>query len=103
MTDVTVGHKLALEIAYLDQNGNPMLTPQRPDAAPVWSNTTPAVETLAVAADGNSATTTALTAGADVVSLTLVVGGATFSATLAVTVQEAPQVLTKVQINATVQ
>jgi hypothetical protein len=101
-TTVTVGHKLELSIVYLDQNGNPMLTTPVPDAVPVWSNTNSATEMLVAAADGNTAEATTVAVGSDVISLSLVVGGKSFSATLAVTVQPAPQVLTSVAINATV-
>jgi len=102
MTTVTVGHTIALAIAYLDQNGNPMLTTPTPDAAPQWSNTTPATETLVAAADGNSAVATAVAAGNDVINLALAVGGKQFTATLAVTVAAVPQVLTSIAIVPTV-
>lgn len=100
MTKVTVGHKIALAIVYLDQNSNPMLTTPTPDSPPVWANTTPATETLVAAADGLSANTTALAVGTDAVSLTVVVGGVSFAASLSVEVDAAPQVLTSVAIDA---
>jgi len=102
--DVTlsIGHTLTDTIAYLDQNGNPMLTTPTPDSPPVWSDSTPATETLTVAADGSSATGTPLAVGVDTVSLTVIVGGVTFSATQNVIVTAAPQVLTKVDITPTV-
>lgn len=100
MTKVTVGHKIALSIIYLDQNSNPMLAAPTPDAPPTWSNTTPATETLVAAADGLSANTTALAVGTDSVSLSLAVGSATFSASLSVEVDAAPQVLTSITIDA---
>jgi hypothetical protein len=102
MTKVTVGHKIALSISYLDANGNPLLTTPTPDSPPTWANTTPATETLVASADGLSANTTALAPGTDAVSLTVVVGGATFSASLSVEVDAVPQVLTSVAINAVV-
>ena len=98
-TVVTVGHKIDLAIIYLDQNGNPMLTPPAPDSV-TWSNTNPAAETLASA--GSTATATAIAPGADEIDLAVVVGGVTFSAALAVEVDPAPQVLTSVQIEPTV-
>ncbi len=101
-TVVTIGHTIELAIAYLDQNGNPMLTTPTPDAPPTWTNTTPATETLKVAPDGLSAEADPVAAGTDVVNLSLVVGGATFSASLSVEVDPAPQVLTSVNISATV-
>lgn len=102
MTTVTVGHKIALAIQYLDQNGQPMLTTPTPTAPPVWTQTTPATETLTAAPDGLTAQTTALAAGSDTIGLSLEVAGATFSATLAVTVQAVPQTLASIAILATV-
>jgi hypothetical protein len=102
MVTATVGHKIECTIQYLDQNGNPMLTAPTPDAPPVWSNTTPAVETLSPAADGSTCEADTLTAGADMISLSLLVGGKAFTATLAVTVGAAPQALTSIAIAATV-
>lgn len=102
MTTVTVGHSIALSIKFFDQNGNPMLTAPAPDAPPIWSNTTPATETLKPAADGLTCEADALAAGSDTVSLSLMVGGKAFSATLAVTVEAEPQVLTSVAIDAVV-
>jgi len=101
MVTVTIGHKLGLAIGFLDQNGNPMLTPVNPDTTPVWTNSDPSVESLTPAADGLSAEADALAAGSDVISLDLQVGGQDFPATLAVTVEAEPQILTSVVINAT--
>lgn len=97
-TTLAVGHKLEMQIAFLDQNGNPMLAVQTPDNAPTWSNSTPATETLTVAASGLTCEGMPLVPGTDTVSLTVSVGGVSFSATLDVTVTEAPQVLTSVAI-----
>ena len=80
-----------------------MLTAPTPDAAPVWSNTTAATETLAPSADGLTCVGTPVAPGTDTVSVAVVVAGATFSATLAVEVDAAPQVLGSVVINSTVQ
>ena len=103
MVDVTVGHQIACSISYLDQNGNPMLTNPTPDSPPVWSNTTAATETIVAAADGLTCQATTVAVGTDVISVTDIVGGASFSATLAVNVTAVPQVLTSIAINATVQ
>jgi hypothetical protein len=103
MTDVTVGHKIALSIGYLDTAGNPMVVTPTPDAPPVWTQTTPATETLVAATDGLTATATAVAAGSDTISLALAVGGQQFTASLAVTVTAAPQVLGSIVINAVVQ
>jgi hypothetical protein len=102
--NVNVGHSVTCQIVYLDQNGNPMLVTPTPDAPPSWSDApNPAgCATLAVAADSLSAVDTAVAAGSDVVSLSLAVSGVTFSATLPVTIAAAPQVLTSIDIAASV-
>ena len=89
-------------VVYLDADGNPMLTTPTPDSPPVWSNTTPATETLAVAADGLTAVATSVAVGTDSISVTDIVGGQTFSASIIVNVGAKPQVLTSIQIAATV-
>ena len=38
MGTVNVGHTDTLGIEYLDQNGNPMLTPVTPDSPPTWTD-----------------------------------------------------------------
>lgn len=98
----TLGHTITCTIAYLDANGNPMLTPPAPDAPPAWTQTTPATETMAVSADGLTDVLTSVAAGTDVVGVTAVVGGATFTASLNVEVDPLPQVLTSIAINAAV-
>lgn len=97
-TTFTVGQSLPLSLAFLDQNGAPMAPPPTPDIPPVWSNTTAATETLTVADDGLSAIATAVAAGTDVINVSVTSGGVVFSASLAVTVMAAPQVLTSVEI-----
>jgi hypothetical protein len=101
---VNVGHVVNCTIIYLDQNGNPMLTTPTPDAAPTWSDApAPAgCATLVAAPGGLTATDTAVAVGADVISLSLSVGGVAFSATQPVTIDAAPQVLTSIEIDATV-
>lgn len=99
---VTVGHVINMAIDFLDQNGNPMLTPVAPDSPPVWSNTTPATETLAVSGDGLKAVATPLVPGTDTVNTAVIVGGVSFAANLGVNVSPAPQVLTSVVITPTV-
>lgn len=93
-----VGHVDTMSIVYLDALGLPMLTPVTPDSVPVWAQSTPATDALAVAASGLSATATGLAAGTDTISLTVIVGGVSFSATQDLTVDAAPQVLTSVAI-----
>lgn len=99
---LSVGHTAALGVIYLDQNGNPMLATPTPDSPPQWSDTTSATDTLTVGPNGNTATLAAIAAGDDTVNLTVVVAGATFSASLGVTVQAAPQVLTSVKISSVI-
>jgi hypothetical protein len=102
-TILTIGHKLGLSIQVLDQNGNPMLTPVVYDAAPVWSNTTPATETLSVATDGQTATGTPVAPGLDTVSVSFSIGGKVFNASLGVEIDAAPQIATSAVIIATVE
>jgi hypothetical protein len=99
---LTVGHTAAFSLVFLDQNGNPMLTTPTPDAPPTWTDTTPATGTLTVAPSGLTASEVALAAGGDTVSVDLTVAGVDFKASIDVVVQAAPQVLTSVQIAATV-
>lgn len=99
---LSVGHKLNISIVFLDQNGNPMKSDPTLDAVPQWSNTTPATETLAVDASGLTATATSVVAGTDTVNVSLTVAGNVFQTALDVTVEEAPQVLTSIALNAEV-
>lgn len=103
MFPVTVGHVVTSTIVYLDQSGNPMLTTPTPDAPATWTNApNPAgIDTLAVSPDGNSCTLTTTAAGADTLSLSVTVGGKTFTATEGITISAAPQVLTSVSISST--
>ena len=103
MVDVTVGHQIACSISYLDQNGNPMLVTPTPDSPPVWANTTPATETIVPSADGLTCQATTVAVGTDVISVTDIVAGVSFSATLAVNVTAVPQVLTSIAITPVVQ
>jgi hypothetical protein len=99
---VTVGHTVTFSLVFLDQNGNPMVTTPLPDAPPTWTDTTPATGTLTPAASGLTATELTTGVGADTVNVSLAVGGTSFSASIDLTVQDVPQVLTSVQIAATV-
>ena len=99
---VTVGHKVDFTLAFLDQHGNPMLTAPTPDAAPTWTDTTATTGTLSVSPSGLTASELAIAAGADTVSVNLMVGGVAFSASVDLTVQDQPQVLTSIQILGTV-
>jgi hypothetical protein len=101
-TVVNIGHTISMAIAFLDQNGNPMLTTPTPDSPPTWTNTTPATETLAVATSGLTAVATPVAPGTDTVNLSVTVASQSFAASLAVEVDAAPQVLTAVAITPTV-
>lgn len=96
-TTLMVGQKLPLSIAFLDQNGLPIVV--TPDSPPVWGGTV-AADNLAVAPDGLTATLSAVDTGDDVLTLTVIAGGKTFSASLDVTITPAVvvPVLTTVQI-----
>jgi hypothetical protein len=97
---VTIGHTVSFTLVYLDQNGNPMLSTPVPDASPTWTDTTPATGTLTPS--GNTASELAVAVGSDTVNVALAVGGVAFTGTIDIAVQDVPQVLTKVAINATV-
>lgn len=99
---VNVGHKVEFSLSFLDQHGNPMVTTPTPDSAPVWVNTNSAAGALTAAANGLTAEEVAVAPGSDTVSVHLAVGGNSFTATVDLTVQAEPQVLTSVAIVATV-
>ena len=102
MENLNLGQNLSLAIAFLDAAGNPMVTAPTPDAAPSWTQTTPATESLTPDSGGMTAQTKSLAVGSDSITVSVVVGGATFTATLAVNVATPAQVLTTVQIVPTV-
>lgn len=93
-----VGQTDNLTLAFLDQNGKPMANNPTVDSPPSWSNTSGTAESVGPASDGLSAVLTALAEGTDTVNMTLSVDGKSFSASLDVTVEAAPQVLTSVEI-----
>lgn len=97
-TQVSIGHTIAMSIAFLDQHGNPMITDPKTDAAPAWTNIAPTVETVVAALDGMSAVATPVAVGSDTITLNLVVGGTKFQATLDVNVIAEVQVLTSIAI-----
>jgi len=102
---VSVGHMVTCTLEYLDQNGNPMLTPVTPDSPPVWTDapSAPGVDTNSVSADGLTDVVSALAVGSDTVGVTVIVGGKTFTDSTLITITAAPQVLTSVQIQTAVQ
>lgn len=94
----TVGTTVNAPIIYLDQFGKPMVTTPTPDSPPTWTQSVPGASTLAVQPDG-SCNVTGVTAGPDVLNMSVVVGGKTFAApSVSFTIQPATQVLTSVQI-----
>lgn len=103
MEQLTVGHQDTMTILYLDAAGNPMLSAVVPDSPPAWTNTPSPADTLTVSADGSTAVLAALAAGADTVNMSVIVAGKTFTATEQITISAAPQVLTSVEIQNTVQ
>lgn len=104
MDQVTVGHTDTIAIVQVDQNGNPMKTPVAFDAPPAWTNVpgSPPIDGLVVAADGSTAVATALAAGQDTITVTATVGGVTYTATLQLSISEAPQVLSGIKLVGTV-
>jgi hypothetical protein len=105
MEQLTVGHTDTMSIIYLDTTGNPMLVPVTPDSPPSWTNTpaTPPVDTFTVAPGGAGAVLAATAAGSDTVTLSVTVGGKVYTATQAITISAAPQVLGSVAIQNAVQ
>jgi hypothetical protein len=99
MTDVVVGHQIINTIVYLDQNGAPMLVNPVPDVAPVWGNlAAPTIDTMSISADGSTDTVSAVGAGVDTLSVSVVVGGNVFTAVEQISISAAPQVLSSVAI-----
>jgi hypothetical protein len=96
--NMTVGQSDSINMAFLDQNGQPMATNPTPDAVPTWTNSTPATDTLTVAADGLSANDAAVAVGTDSITATLLVGGVSFSAQLDVNVTAPAQVFTSISL-----
>jgi len=102
MITETIGHSIHFVITVLDQSGNPFLSQPAFDSPPVWSQTTPATESLVVAADGASADSVSAAVGTDSISVTAIVGGVTFSASVAVEVDAVPQIASAIRIDGTV-
>jgi len=106
MTDFTtsVGHTILYGIEYEDQNGNPMVTAPTPDAPPTWSDAPVPAGAATLVADptGLTATETCVAAGTDTVTVSLAVGGVAFTASSAVGISAAPQVLTSINLVGTV-
>ncbi len=103
---VTVGHTVTNVIRYLDQNGNPMQTTPTPDSPNVWTDSgsaaSPALDTSTISTDGNTQTVVAQAAGVDQVTVTVTVGGKTFTASVEIDISPTPQVLTSIAIESTV-
>jgi len=99
---LSLGHSLTAAISFLDQHGNPMLSPVVPDDVPVWQNMDAGVEKLTSSADGMNATAEPVAAGVDTINVKVTVGEVLFTATLDVEVVPEPQVLTSIAITPTV-
>jgi hypothetical protein len=99
---VSVGHEVNCALVFLDQNGNPMLTPVTPDSAPTWTDTPSPTGAFTLTQNGVTATDVANGVGTDTIAVALSVGGKAFSASVPVTCAAAPQVLTSVEIATTV-
>ncbi len=100
-TTGTVGTPLAMSLAYFDQTGAPMKTTPTADAPPSWASTDPAVDGVVAADDGLTAVADRAGAGSATITVSLTVGGESFSATLddVVTAVIPPeQKLTSIQI-----
>jgi hypothetical protein len=95
-----VGQTTSFSIAYMDQNGQPMVPMPTPDAPPAWSQSDSAVDTLTAAADGNTASAFGLAPGTETIAVSLAVGGQSFSATIDMTVVAVvpTQTLTSIEI-----
>lgn len=102
MTTLNVGHTDTMVLQQVDTNGNPMLTPVPYDSPPAWSQVTPATDSMAPSADGTQNVVTAVAAGTDTITATAVVGGKSYTASVALTVTPAPQVLGGIKILETV-
>lgn len=102
MLTESLGHSIAFTVTVLDANGNPMLTPVAFDSPPAWTQSTPATESLVVAPDGASAQASSLAVGTDSISVSAVVGGKTFAASIAVEVDPVPQVASAIRIDGVV-
>jgi hypothetical protein len=97
-TTINVGQTQGYQINCLDSGGN-LITPQPTfDAAPAWSDDTPATDTLTASADGLTATALGLVGGTDTISVSLNIGGVPFSATEALTVVAAASQVASIAI-----
>jgi hypothetical protein len=96
---------ISLGIRYLDQNGQPMLSPVNHDQPPSWSNSD-AIGSLAVAPDGLTAVFTPSAPGNTNVRLTVTSGTRQYNAELGIEVtpsQPVNQIFSSVEISAVVQ
>lgn len=102
MLELSLGHLVECTLVVLDQNGNPLLTPVVFATPPVWANTTPAVETIVASVDGLTCEGTLLTVGTDSITVTATLPGGTspLTASVAITVDPAPQIATSLSIAA---
>lgn len=84
---VTAGKTVPLSIGFLDQFGAEFVPTPTPDSPPTWTQANPAAGALSFSADGLTGHYAAANAaGADTVTMTVMVGGVIFSATLDISV-----------------
>jgi hypothetical protein len=100
--ELQVGQTVDFAIVFLDQNGNTISPPPTPDSPPSWSDTTPPTGTLTEAVGDLTASEVAVAPGTDTVSVSLTVGGVSFSASLPITVTAPAPVLTSIAIVPTI-
>lgn len=101
-TAANVGQNILFAIQQFDTAGVPMPTPDAYDSSPVWSNTNPAAETITAAPDGLTATGSVIGAGDDTVTVTVIVGGVSFTASESVVASAVVPKLGSIGIVATV-
>jgi hypothetical protein len=102
MLELTLGHGIAATLTVLDADLNPMLKPVAFASPPVWTQTTPATDTMIVSADGLSDNGTTVAVGTDSWTVTATLPGQTtpVTASLAITVDAKEQVPTSIRIDA---
>ena len=84
MSNLRLDQTNALSIEAVDANGTAV--PSVFDSPPVWTNSNDTKATVAAAADGLTAVVTPVSLGETTVTVSASIGGASFSATLVITV-----------------
>lgn len=82
-TSIHIDNQLPLSVAFIDSAGNPIMPAPTPDTLPVWVITDTTVATVTASTDGLTAIVNPLlVGGSTTITLTVVIGGTTFNATL---------------------